>query len=89
MLRRGKEFFFFRSGDFEVDFVVPSEQLAIQACYNISDEETRIREFSALYALGKQMDMKNYVVVSKDNEGTAEYRGIEIQITPVWKWLLP
>ncbi len=88
LLRRGNEFFFYRCSDFEVDFVIPDEQTAIQVCYNISDEETKLREFSALRLLGKRMELKVYIVVSKDNEELVEYEGIQIQIVPLWRWLL-
>ena len=54
LLRKNCEFYFYRSQDCEVDFVIPEEKTAIQVCYNLSDDETRDREFSALYSISRR-----------------------------------
>ncbi|MBR6295128.1 MAG: ATP-binding protein [Treponema sp.] len=88
LFRSGKEFFYYRSPDCEVDFVLPEEKLAMQVCYSLADSETQKREFSALYALCKRYEINNCIVISKDAEEAVTYKGLEIKILPVWKWIL-
>ena len=88
LLRSETEFCFYRSADCEVDFVLPEEKTAIQVCYSIFDDETRKREFSALHSLDRRYELKNCLVISKDAEETAEYKGTQIKILPAWKWVL-
>ena len=54
----------------EVDFYVPSEQMAVQASYSIADDETRKREVGALEALAKAMLLKRAIIVTYDEEET-------------------
>lgn len=88
-LRRyyGREVYFYNS-QIEVDFYVPNEFLAIQVCYSLQDEETRNREFDALLKMSNHLDVKNLMVITKDEEYEVGYRGKTIRIIPVWKWLL-
>lgn len=88
LLRKGYEFYYYRSADCEVDFVLPEEKTAIQVCYSLSDAETRGREFAALFALSKRYEMNSLSVISKDTEETLEYKGLEIKVIPAWKWVL-
>lgn len=46
------------------------------------------REFSALHSLDRRYELKNCLVISKDAEETAEYKGTQIKILPAWKWVL-
>lgn len=88
-LRRyyGREVYFYNS-QIEVDFYVPNEFLAIQVCYSLQDEETRNREFDALLKMSNHLDVKNLMVITKDEEYEVGYRGKTIRIIPIWKWLL-
>ena len=89
-LRRlyGKDVYFYRNG-IEVDFYVPEMQLAIQACYNLNDTETtRKREINALLQLAKRTEIKKMLIVTKDEENVISESGIEIDVVPIWKWLL-
>ncbi len=88
-LRRlyGEEVYFYHRG-IEVDFYVPSTQLAIQVCYNIQDVETRRREVGALIKLSKQLAVDRMVIITKEEEDTIEDHGLNIEVIPLWKWLL-
>ena len=79
--------FFYNSG-VEVDFYVPDEQLAIQACYSLADEDTYKREVGALLQMKKHLDVKKMLIITKDEEKTIVENGVEISVMPVWKWLL-
>ena len=88
LLRKGSEFYFYRSQDCEVDFVIPEEKVAIQVCYNLSDDETRNREFSALYSISRRYQIEKCLIISKDTEETFSYNELEIKVIPAWKWIL-
>ena len=88
-LRRlyGNELYFYNSG-VEVDFYIPEMQLAVQACYNLNDVETYDREVNALLQLAKRMEVKKMLIISKDEENIISENGMEIEVIPIWKWLL-
>jgi len=89
-LRRlyGEEVYFYHNG-VEVDFYVPEIQLAVQACYNLNESETtRKREINALLQLAKRTEVKRMLIVTKDEENIISENGVEIEIIPIWKWLL-
>ncbi|MBO4727932.1 MAG: ATP-binding protein [Spirochaetaceae bacterium] len=88
LLRKGCEFYFYRSQDCEVDFVIPEEKTAIQVCYNLSDDETRDREFAALYSISRRYELEKCLIISKDTEETFLHNGLEIKVIPAWKWIL-
>lgn len=72
----------------EVDFVITGKgrkRHLIQVCWDMSDEETRQRERSALLGAMEELRVKQGTIVSWMDEGSAD-GGIEI--VPVWKWLL-
>lgn len=79
--------YFYHHG-IEVDFYVPDEQLAVQVCYSLHDAAAREREVGALIKMSKQIEIKKMIVITKDEEETiVSEQGINIEVTPVWKWL--
>lgn len=72
----------------EVDFFVPDEGLGVQVSYNIDDADTKKREIKALVSLNKYIPLKQALVVTKNTEETIIEGGLEIQVVPVWKWIL-
>ncbi|GHT53248.1 ATP-binding protein [Bacteroidia bacterium] len=88
-LRRlyGKDVYFYQQGT-EVDFYVPEKQLAVQVCYSLHDIETREREINALLQMSKRIEIKRMMIISKDEEETISEQGMNIDVVPVWKWLL-
>jgi predicted AAA+ superfamily ATPase len=88
-LRRlyGDEFYFYNSG-VEVDFYVPEMQLAVQVCYSLTDAETSKREINALLQLANRIEIKKMLIISKDEENIISESGVEIEVVPIWKWLL-
>ena len=89
-LRRlyGENVYFYHNG-VEVDFYVPDIQLAVQVCYNLNESETtRKREVNALLQLAKRTEVKKMLMVTKDEESNISENGIEIEVVPIWKWLL-
>jgi len=88
-LRRlyGDEVYYYNSG-VEVDFYVPETQLAVQACYSLSDVETFNREVNALLQLKKRIEIKKMLIISKDEEREFFADDVKIEVIPIWKWLL-
>ncbi len=88
-LRRlyGDELYFYSSG-VEVDFYLPEMQLAVQACYNLNDVETYDREVKALLQLAKHIEVKKMLIISKEEEKVISENGVEIEVVPIWKWIL-
>ena len=96
LLRRNKELYYWKSQKGrEVDFVL-KEGLniteAIQVCYSLEDERTRQREIQALIEVKDELRAERLTVITDDEESTVSVefpRGHnEINIIPLWKWLL-
>ncbi len=83
----GSGLYYFNKG-IEVDFFVPEEGLGIQASYRMSDETTLEREKKALVALHSFKPLRQAIIITYEDEGTMEYNGLEIELKPVWKWVL-
>jgi predicted AAA+ superfamily ATPase len=86
--RYGEELFFYNK-NIEVDFVVPEQKIAVQACYSLNrDLETRQREINALSQLSKRFEITEFLIITKDEDEVIRENNIEIRVIPVWKWLL-
>jgi predicted AAA+ superfamily ATPase len=72
----------------EVDFYVPEEQMAVQVCYSIADDVTIEREIGALLKVQSRLQCKRNVLVTYEDERLIQRDGVEIEIIPVWKFLL-
>lgn len=79
---------FYYNRNIEVDFYVPEAGVAVQASYDINDDETRRREISALVSLNKVFPLKKAIIVTRDHEEQIEELGLTIEVVPIWKWLL-
>lgn len=88
LLRRGRNFGFYRNSSFEIDFIIPEEKTAIQACHTISNQDTLERECSAFVKAKKHLGLENFVIITKDTEKEIEFGGIKIKAIPAWKWLV-
>ena len=82
----------FYNKNIEVVFLVAEEGYAIQASYSIYGEgmqETFERETKALKQLDAFLSTKRMVIVTYDEEGTVPLdNDKQIEVIPVWKWLL-
>jgi hypothetical protein len=88
LLRRGKELYYWKSQKGrEVDFVIKDGldiTEAIQVCYSLEDEKTRQREMRALTEVKNELGVDRLTVITDDDESQHG----EINIMPLWKWLL-
>ncbi|MCL2040852.1 MAG: ATP-binding protein [Bacteroidales bacterium] len=84
---RNDAVYFYNKG-VEVDFYVPEIQTAIQVCYSMNDIETSKREVNALLQFAKRLEIKKMLVITRDEENKITENGINIEIIPVWKFLI-
>lgn len=72
----------------DVDFYVPDEGLAVQVAYSI-EGEARTREVLSLARLAAvQPDVRRLVIVTKQEQGSVEEGGVDIEVVPAWRFLL-
>ena len=91
LLRRDglEEPVFFYNKNVEVDFYIPDAATAIQVSYNPKkSDETWERESTALIKLSKVLDCKRLIILTYELEENIELKGLNIEVIPVWKWLL-
>lgn len=80
---------FFYNKNIEVDFYLPDSATAIQVSYDPKKtEETWERETSALIKLSKVLDCNRMLILTYEMEEKVILNGKEIEIMPVWKWLI-
>ncbi len=97
LLKKGyepnKNFFYFGTENYEVDFVVKKglkiKQL-IQVTYASDQDEVEQREIKSLVKAAElfKRDKPELLVITWDYEGNEEVKGKKIKFLPLWKWLL-
>ncbi len=79
---------FFYNKNIEVDFFMPDAHRAVQVSYSLSDETTKQREIKALLRLNTVYKVSRLEIVTWDEESIINESGTQINVIPVWKWLL-
>lgn len=82
---------YFYNYNVEVDFVIPEKEIAIQVCHTLGDEgsDTFIRETKSLVTLAKRFPYNKLLIVTYNEEKTIYVNDTEIEVVPLWKWMLP
>ena len=90
LLRRyGVENVYFFENTVEIDFYVPSDNLAIQVSMQILDNmDARERETRAFVKLNHFIPGSRCLLITNSEEDTLDCDGIKVEVVPVWKWLL-
>lgn len=87
--RYGVENVYFFENNIEIDFYIPSENLAIQVSMQVLDNiDTRERETRAFVKLNNFIPDSKCILITNSEETILECEGIRIEVTPIWKWLL-
>ena len=87
--RYGVENVYFFENHVEIDFYVPSQKLAIQVSMQVLDNmDTKERETRAFVKLKNFIPDAKCILITNSEEGTLNLDGIQIDVVPVWKWLL-
>lgn len=72
----------------EVDFIVASEGLLVQASWSIADPDTRRREVSALVKAAERFKANLGYIVTFNEDETISENGITVEVIPAYRWLL-
>lgn len=90
--RRQQDVYYWKSDKGrEIDFVCRKGSkitTAIQVCLKMHDKKTRDREFRALTDAAADLHPENLLVITLDEDGHEKIEECDIQIVPLWKWLL-
>ena len=87
--RYGFENVYFFENNIEVDFYIPSENLAIQVSMQVlEDVDTLERETKAFVKLNQFIPDTKCLLVTNSEETKLNCDGIKIEVVPAWKWLL-
>lgn len=87
--RYGFENVYFFENNIEVDFYVPSENLAIQVSMQVLDDvDTLERETRAFVKLNQFIPDTKCLLVTNSEETKLNCDGIKIDVVPIWKRLL-
>ena len=87
--RYGVENVYFFENHVEIDFYVPSQKLAIQVSMQVLDNmDTKERETRAFVKLNNFIPDARCILITNSEEDTLNLDGIQIDVVPVWKWLL-
>lgn len=87
--RRGNENFYF-SGKNECDFIAKTPEnifVPCQVCLSLHDDN-REREVNGLTEACMQLNVKEGILITSDEEDEIHINDIRITVIPVWKWLL-
>ena len=95
LIRRGlkinRDLFYYRSQDYEVDFVLKEgmdvKQL-VQVSYASAMDEIEKREIKALMKASDMLHCKNMLLITWDYEDEIIINNKKIKAIPLWKWLL-
>ena len=89
LFRKYGDRLYYYSRNSEVDFYVPDEKYAVQACVTLSDADTKDREVSALMKLDRLENLERVVIVTRDERESIPISGGRIiEVLPVAEWLL-
>ena len=87
--RYGVENVYFFENNIEIDFYIPSENLAIQVSMQVLDNiDTRERKTRAFVKLNNFIPDSKCILITNSEETILDCEGIRIEVTPIWKWLL-
>lgn len=78
----------FYNDHIEVDFYLWEQGTAIQVSYSLADDETCKREVNALCKMAERCDVKQMLIITKNEKETIETSGHTIHVLPIWEWLL-
>lgn len=87
--RYGLDNVYFFENNIEVDFYIPSENLAIQVSMQVLDDvDTLERETRAFVKLNDFISNTKCLLITNSEETTLNCAGIDVHVIPAWKWLL-
>jgi predicted AAA+ superfamily ATPase len=90
--RETEDIFYYRTRKGkEIDFVWLDDQSnkqLVQVCLSLNDTSTRKREISSLFQAMDELNLKESIIVSLDEDDLIEKEEKKIYIIPAWKYLV-
>lgn len=90
--RRGKEIYYWKSiAGKEVDFLIRQGTTitgAIQVSVALEEPATLRRELEGLLAAAEQFPTAELTMLTDDDERVIQMQNLEINVIPLWKWLI-
>jgi len=89
-LFRGRKECFYYKGRRECDFIIKEGSkptMAIQVCWELN-AKNELRELKGLREAMTSFNIEKGIILTNDEENILEYERANIEVTPVWKWLL-
>jgi uncharacterized protein len=83
----GEELFYWK-GEQEADFYAPKDKLLINVSYDVSNKQTWDREVNGLIEAMRALKLKEATLVTTGKSQKLKVSSLEIDIVPLWKWLL-
>ena len=87
--RNYNEIYYYRDSNSECDFIINeknSVSQAIQVTYDMSEQETKIREIKGLVNACKNFKLENGVIITYDTEDELIEDNISISLIPFYKF---
>jgi hypothetical protein len=92
LLKNEEEVFYYKTkSNLEVDFLIREKQkikMLVQVCVSLGRIETREREIKATAAAMRELNLKNALILTDNEEETIKSEAGDIVVKPVYKWLL-
>lgn len=88
LLKSGKDIAYMKNGT-ECDFVIVEKGHVvdcIQVSYDISEDDTKVREINGLIKTCKSFNLKKGIVISMNQEESLKFDDIKVDIIPAWKY---
>ncbi|OGG16067.1 hypothetical protein A3D77_02005 [Candidatus Gottesmanbacteria bacterium RIFCSPHIGHO2_02_FULL_39_11] len=88
--RKRQDIYYYKTvQDYEVDFFLPKENAFIQVSQYFDSPETQERELRAITAaVQEQKEVTTHVVVTESDKQILNREGLQIQVVPLYEWLL-
>jgi predicted AAA+ superfamily ATPase len=89
LLRRGKEVYYYKDSEADVDFVVLDNgkvSSMIQVSYSIADMDTYEREVGSIQKAAKRLHCSKAKIITFNEEKTINLDDVLIDVVPAWKW---
>ncbi len=89
LFRRELEVYYFKD-KYECDFIVKHgtrPACALQVCWKLTERNMR-REIGGIAEACRALNLHRGFILTYDQEGLEQTKGVPISIVPVWKWLI-
>ena len=91
LMRTGSEVYYHDDEEGECDFILksgPRVISAIQVCEDMADPKVRTRELSGLESAMREYDLKEGLVLTREEYDDIQLNKHKVRVRPVWFWLL-